>query len=53
MNAKEIKSIYQKKIKIFHEHNKNYYEKNKPTIIDADFDKLKLEILELENQYIL
>ncbi len=52
MNAKEIKSIYQKKIKIFHEHNKNYYEKNKPTIIDADFDKLKLEILELENQYI-
>tara|TARA_B110000971_G_scaffold173947_1_gene178972 strand:+ start:966 stop:2996 length:2031 start_codon:yes stop_codon:yes gene_type:complete len=52
MNKKEIESIYKKKIKIFHEHNKSYYEKNKPTIIDADFDKLKIEILELENQYI-
>ena len=52
MKKKEIESIYQKKIKIFHEHNKSYYEKNNPTITDVDFDKLKIEILKLENQYI-
>ena len=52
MKKKEIESIYQKKIKILHEYNKNYYEKNNPTITDADFDKLKVEILELENKYI-
>ena len=52
MKKKEIKSIYQKKLKIFNEHNKNYYEKSKPKIIDADFDNLKIEIFELEKKYI-
>jgi len=52
MKKKEIESIYLKKLKIFNEHNKNYYEKSKPKIIDADFDNLKIEIFELEKKYI-
>jgi DNA ligase (NAD+) len=51
MKKKEIENLYQKKIKILHKYNKNYYDKNNPTITDADFDQLKIEILELENQY--
>ena len=52
MKKKEIESIYKKKLKKFHEHNKSYYEKNNPIITDADFDHLKKEILELENKYV-
>ena len=52
MKKKEIESIYLKKLKIFNEHNKNYYEKSKPKITDADFDNLKIEIFELEKKYI-
>jgi len=51
MKKKEIKNIYLKEIKKLNEHNKNYYEKSNPTILDADFDKLKIKILELEKRY--
>ena len=33
------------------EHNYYYHTKDKPKITDAEFDKLKLEILELEKDY--
>ena len=51
MKKKEIESIYLKKLKIFNEHNKNYYEKSKPKITDADFDNLKIEISLIANTY--
>ena len=51
MQNEEIKKDYLKKIKIFKDYNKNYYEKSKPIVSDAEFDKLKIEILELENRY--
>ncbi len=51
MQNEEVKKNYLKKLKKFNDCNKNYYEKSKPLISDAEFDKLKSEILELENRY--
>ncbi|MDC0416698.1 NAD-dependent DNA ligase LigA [Candidatus Pelagibacter sp.] len=51
MNKKKIQADYNKKIKKIANHNKNYYELSKPTITDSEFDKLKNEVLVLENQY--
>ena len=39
---------YLKKIKVLDKHNKNYYDKNNPTINDYEFDILKSEIINLE-----
>ena len=51
MNKKKIKEIYLKKISEINQHNKAYYNKNNPIITDADYDKLKKEILDYENKY--
>ncbi|MDC3355616.1 NAD-dependent DNA ligase LigA [Candidatus Pelagibacter sp.] len=52
MKNEEVKKNYLKKIKKFENCNKNYYEKSKPILSDAEFDRLKNEILELEKRYI-
>ena len=52
MKNDEIKKNYLKKIKIINNYNKNYYEKSKPIVSDAEFDKLKFEILDLEKRYV-
>jgi DNA ligase (NAD+) len=51
MQNEKIKKDYLKKIKKFKNYNKTYYEKSKPIVSDADFDKIKNEILGLENRY--
>jgi len=51
MNVVNIKKIYLKKIKEFHNHNRLYYQKSSPEITDKKFDDLKREILELEKKY--
>ncbi len=51
MKKKEIQNLYKEKLKILINHNKNYYEKNKPSIDDQKYDELKKEILSLENDY--
>ena len=48
---KEITKLYNVKIKEFNKHNKLYYDKNTPNISDGEFDKLKIEILELEKKF--
>ena len=40
-----------KKIKLFRNYNKHYYEKDKQFISDQKFDQLKKDIIELENKY--
>jgi len=47
-----IKNSYLKKIKKINNYNKLYYEKSNPIISDADYDKLKKDIIELEKKYI-
>ena len=47
---KLIKNIL-KKIKLFQKYNKHYYDLNNPLVDDFKFDKLKLEIIDLEKKY--
>ncbi len=51
MNKEEIKKNYKNKIKIYQKHNSQYFEKDNPIITDAEFDKLKQEIINLEKKY--
>ncbi len=51
MKILKIEKEYLKKIKLFQEYNKYYYDKNNPKITDSAFDLLKKEIIELEKKY--
>ena len=51
MNDKEIYNQYLKKIKVIQKYNKLYYNKNKSTISDFEFDRIKKEVLDLEKKY--
>ncbi len=47
----KIEKEYLKKIELFQEYNKYYYDKSDPQVTDSEFDLLKKEIIELENKY--
>ena len=49
MDKNKIK--YDLKIKELTKHNKLYYDKSSPSISDSQYDKLKKEIIELENKF--
>ncbi len=49
MKIAKIEKEYLKKIKLFQEYNKYYYDKSDPQVTDSEFDSLKEEIIELEN----
>ena len=51
MVSESIKKKYLKKIKLIKKYNQLYYDKNKSDISDAEFDKIKKEIIDLENKY--
>ncbi len=51
MNKDLIKKKYKNKLKNFNYYNKKYYDENTSEINDSQFDKLKKEIIELENKY--
>ena len=51
MQNEEIKKKYLKKIEKFNDYNKSYYEKSRPEVNDETFDKLKIEILDIEKKY--
>ena len=51
MKISKIEKEYLKKIKLFQEYNKYYYDKNNPKITDSEFDLLKKEIIELEKKH--
>ena len=50
-NRNLVKKEYLTKIKELNEHNHYYYEKSTPKISDAEYDKLKKDIVELEKKY--
>ena len=41
MNKKQIQIKYSNKIKLINEYNKFYYDKNKPKVLDKEYDELK------------
>ena len=49
--SESIKKIYNNKIKEFNKHNELYYSKDKPLILDNEYDQLKKSILDLEKKY--
>jgi len=51
MNKKEIQKEYNKKIKLFNDYSKYYYDNSSPIVSDKEFDKLKHNILLLERKY--
>ena len=51
MDKKKILADYNHKISRINELNKSYYQLNKTIVPDFEFDQLKKEILELENEY--
>ena len=51
MNNNLIKKNYFKKIELLQNCNKHYYDKSKPIISDEEFDLLKRDIIDLENEY--
>jgi len=50
MKSKLIEKIYNKKIKLLKKYNEYYFDKSKPLVSDKAYDKLKSEILSIENQ---
>ena len=50
MNKKAIKVEYNKKIKLYNEYNKYYYNNSSPKVSDKEFDELKHDILSLEKK---
>ena len=52
MNKNLIKKNYRKKLDLLNRFNKKYFDQNISEISDADFDKLKHEIIDLEKKYI-
>jgi DNA ligase (NAD+) len=51
MNKKEIQKDYNKKIKLFNDYSKYYYDNSSPIVSDKEFDKLKHNILLLERKH--
>ena len=49
-NKKEITKQYKKKINLLKKHNKLYFSKDNPEITDSEYDKIKREVIELENK---
>ena len=46
----DIIKNYKKKVDLLDKHNKSYYQKDSPQISDAEYDKLKIKILDLEKK---
>ena len=51
MDKKLINKDYLNKIKLLDEHNKNYYDRDKPIISDQKYDLLKKNTIDLEKKY--
>ncbi len=51
MDKKDIKNLYNQKNKLIKKYNQYYYDKNKPLVLDQEYDELKKDILSLEVKY--
>ena len=51
MIKEDIIKKYKEKLQNYEKHNQLYFNKSKPSISDYEYDKLKIEILDLEKKY--
>jgi len=51
-NKKEIIKLFYKKLENLKRHNKFYFTDDSPKITDSEYDKLKIEILDLKKKYV-
>ena len=51
MEKKKILEEYKKRLKDYKKYNEAYYNKNKPLINDAEFDKIKKNLIKLEKKF--
>ena len=51
MNKKKLEKVYLEKIDLINNYNKNYYDLSSPIVSDSIYDKLKIEIFNLEKKY--
>ena len=51
VNNLEIELKYKKKLNSIKKHNELYFTNDSPEISDAEYDKIKLELIELEKKY--
>jgi NAD-dependent DNA ligase len=51
MEKEKIKALYFDKIAEINNYNKAYYNQDNPIISDYKYDRLKIEILNLEKKY--
>ena len=51
MSKNKIENQYRKKIKLLKTYNKFYFEKSSPKVTDEVYDKLKQEVILLENKF--
>ncbi len=49
-NTEEIIKSYKKKIKLIRKYNEEYYTKDSPSVTDSVFDRLKIEVIDLEKK---
>ena len=52
VNNLEIELKYKKKLNSIKKHNELYFTNDSPEISDAEYDKIKLELIELEKKYL-
>ncbi len=50
-NKTKIIDYFKKKVKFLKKHNEHYFKDDDPKISDSDYDKIKYEIIQLENKY--
>ena len=51
MDKKKIKNLYNSKINLLKKYNQSYFDKNNSLVSDEEYDDLKKEIINLENNY--
>ena len=50
-NKSKILEDYSKKVSLLKKYNKEYFDKDAPSITDSKYDSFKKEIIELEKKY--
>ena len=50
-NKNKVTNDFKKKVKEIKKHNDYYFKDDNPKISDADYDKLKKEVIELEKKH--